>query len=124
MVKVLNEGFTIHKVFATRKETHPQSGKEITKKIFSKDYIFNPGKEVEVIKEDFTRMIDEGDFMLARVYTKKQWQDRIALITKQDELKEKLLKAKTLEAQEPIREEMALSEEERYLIMNALPHEV
>jgi len=121
--KVLNEGFTIHKVFGERKEIHPRSGKEILKKIFSKDYVFQPGEIVEVTNEDFAKMVDD-DFMRGRIYTKKQYEERTKLIERQDALKEKLLKARSLEAQEEIREEMTLSEEERYLIMNNLPHEV
>lgn len=123
MVKVQNDGFTIHTVHSERKEIHPRSGKEITKKIFTQDYKFPPGETIEVKKEDFDKMIDE-DFMRGRIYSKAQHEERAALVERQNQLRDKLLEAKTLEAQESIREEMQLSEEERYLILNNLPHEV
>lgn len=123
MVKVQNDGFTIHKVYSERKEIHPRSGKEIAKKIFTQDYKFLPGEVVEVKKEDFDKMIDD-DFMRGRIYSKAQYEERAALVERQNQLREELLNAKTLEAQEKIREKMQLGEEERYLILNNLPHEV
>jgi hypothetical protein len=127
MVDVLNEGFTIHKVFAMRKEIHPQTGKEISKRVFTKDYVFKPGETVKVPKEDFDKMINKHDHTKGRIYSAEQWNSRITLIERQDKLREELESEEAMHdaaLQTRIRKKMNLDDEERYLILNNLPHEV
>ncbi len=127
MVDVINEGYTIHKIFAIRKEIHPSTGKEISKRQFAKDYVFNPGKIVKVPKEDFDKMVDKDDYLLGRIYTKEQWKARAALIEKQNTLEDELYSEEVREdisRQNKIRKELQLNDEERYLLLNNLPHEV
>lgn len=124
MVKVRNDGFTIHNVYAITKEIHPKTGKEIPVRNFSKDYRFEPGKVVNVEKEDFDKMINKDYFIEGRIYTKEQYKDRTELVNRQDALKAELDETKDADKQMELREQMELDDEERYLILNNLPHEV
>lgn len=129
-IKVINESPQRHYVDNIRKEAVKIDGKAeiVEHKLFSKPYVFEPMEEegnptvTMVEKEDFDVMINPDNFREAKIYTKEQWKQRLALEKEQKEAWNKFWKLPAAE-QSQLMEEMYPSQEDRYLLLNILPHE-
>ena len=121
MVKVVNDSPFRHTVYGER-QIVLANGKKTREIIYSRTYVWEPQADIDVPKEDFEKMINEVDHLEAAIYTKKQWRERTKLMQNQEQLKQRFFKA-TGEEQENLRKQLLLPSRERYLILNALPHE-
>lgn len=124
MVKVRNDSRTTHEIPQYGSELMP-NGKRRKIKLYKRHYKWTPGQEIDVPKEDYDAFIDPDDHQLAKVYTKKQWKEREELINRQKAPYDQYLELADLpNEQEKVRKKMILTDEQRYLMHNVLPHEV
>jgi hypothetical protein len=122
VIKVVNESITEHEISEYREVGYGRE--KHREKQYSKTYLFpaDPEIVVEIDKVDFDKMVND-DFMLTKIYTKDQWQKHVELVEKQTELDALYRSLEDSPAeQEAVRKKMALSDTERYLMYNVLPH--
>jgi hypothetical protein len=127
MPRVINEGYTTHRIPQHKKVKLP-NGDDILESVFSQTWEF-PAKtekgvviETEVPKEELDLMLDKDDHTQCRIYTKKQYNDRLKLIAEQKDLKEQFDEETDEKIQKELLKKLTVNNRQRYLIHNDLPH--
>lgn len=125
MVKVINEGHRGHKVHNFIQEVLP-SGKKHRVQILDKEYKWGKMERkrptaLEVPLNDLLKMIDPEDFTKGKIWTLEQWEERLDLIEEREILVEEF-NAATGAKQVELAQKLLMTDEQRYLMLNTLPH--